>query len=370
MEFIGQKTAKSYKIEASRWIGEKNELLDILFDFSFDPKKIIHQNYSLWRYRAVLPLPLDAECISLGEPITPILPLVFNTGLRAQIKQDQLFATGSYKDRGAAVLISLLKNLGANKVIQDSSGNAGASIAAYAARAKMACTIYLPKDTSDAKVLQMKAAGAQICKIEGNRQQTANATFKAAQGKVYASHCYHPAFFHGTKTFAYEMAEQFNWKVPDALVLPAGNGTLLIGCFIGFSELYAFGITSKIPKLIAVQAESCNPLSRIFHNESQLQSYTNTIAEGIAIPNPVRASQMLEAVQKTNGTFISVSETEIEQTWKELAAMGFYIEPTSAATIAGLMKYGKSVENTGELASLFSGHGLKSTAKISHFLQK
>jgi threonine synthase len=370
MQFIGQKTGKPYKIEATRWIGDNNELLDLSFDFSFCKKKIIDQKFSLWRYRAALPLPTDAPCISLGEPITPILPIVFSTGLTAQIKQDQLFATGSYKDRGAAVLISLLKYLGAKDVIQDSSGNAGASIAAYAARAKMACTIYLPEDTSDAKVLQMKASGAHICKIKGNRQATADATFAAAQGKVYASHCYHPAFFHGTKTFAYEMAEQFNWKVPDALVLPAGNGTLLLGCYLGFSELYHIGAISKIPKLIAVQAEACNPLSRIFHNETKLQTYSDTIAEGIAIPNPVRAKQMLEAVQKTNGTFISVSETEIEQAWKELAAMGFYIEPTSAATIAGLIKYGKSVENIGEIASLFSGHGLKSSAKISHFLQK
>lgn len=370
MEFIGQITGKPYKIEASRWIGEKNELLDVFFEISFDPKKIIAQNFTLWRYRSALPLPKEAQCVSLGEPITPILPVIFNTGLKAIIKQDQLFATGSYKDRGSAILISLLKSLGAQKVVQDSSGNAGASIAAYAARAKLGCTIYLPKDTSEAKVMQMRAAGAQICKIEGNRQETAEATFNAAQGQVYASHCYHPAFFHGTKTFAYEMAEQYNWKLPDAVILPAGNGTLLIGCYIGFTELYALGITSKIPKLIAVQAEACNPLYSVFHGEPPIQNYGNTMAEGIAIPNPIRASQMLEAVKKTNGTFISVSEIEIEQAWKEVAAKGFYIEPTSAATIAGLLKYGKSVENTGELASLFSGNGLKSTAKISHFLQK
>ncbi|MEM9982561.1 MAG: pyridoxal-phosphate dependent enzyme, partial [Bacteroidota bacterium] len=155
---------------------------------------------------------------------------------KIHLKLDFLFPTGSYKDRGASVMISKVKELGIDKVVQDSSGNAGASVAAYCAKAGIACDIYAPKCTSQAKLTQIKMYGATLHLIDGTREDTAQAALEAAQKSYYASHCWNPYFFQGTKTFAFEIAEQMGWKAPDTVILPAGNGTLLIGAYIGFRE--------------------------------------------------------------------------------------------------------------------------------------
>jgi threonine synthase len=370
MHFIGETSNKSYNISINQWIGDNNELLHLWFKPKPNPKNFLQKKISLWRYADVLPLKNPLAAISLGETITPLIEVQFNSGLKAKIKQDQLFPTGSYKDRGAAVLMSFLKEHGAKHVIQDSSGNAGAAIAAYAAAGNITCDIFLPANTSQGKITQMQAYGANIIKIEGDRDETARQTLKRAIGQCYASHVFHPVFFQGTKTFAYELVEQLDYECPDAVVLPAGNGTLLLGCYIGFSELYEAGIITKMPKLIAIQSTSVSPIYNQFFGLTQTIYTTKTIAEGIAIAAPKRLSQMLEAVRKTSGTVITVDEHEIVDAWKELASKGFFVEPTSAATIAGLKKYSTSVENSGNIVSLFSGNGLKSTDKIQELLLK
>jgi threonine synthase len=208
--------------------------------------------------------------------------------------------------------------------------------------------------------------GANIIKVNGSREDAAAAAKAAAAANYYASHCYNPYFFHGTKTFAYEVCEQLNWQAPDAVVLPAGNGTLIIGCYIGFQDLLRAGYISNMPKLIAVQAANCAPLATAFTigaTSPAATTNTPTIAEGIAIAAPVRGAQMLHMVRETNGTFISVTEEEIKAAWLMCGKIGYYIEPTSAATIAGLIKYNEAYsDNT--VVSLFSGHGLKSTEKV------
>jgi threonine synthase len=365
--FIGSISKNKFEISASQWFGENGELLDLWFKPKPKPKTFLGNYFNFWRYLDVLPLANPSEIISLGETFTPLSEINFSNGLRAKVKQDQFFPTGSYKDRGAAVLISFLKSLGTKHVIQDSSGNAGTSIAAYAARAGISCEIFLPEDTSMGKIVQMQSYGANINKIAGDREATAKATLLAAKDNVYASHCYNPVFLQGTKTFAYELIEQLNFKSPEAVVVPAGNGTLLLGCYIGFSELYEAGIIHKIPKLIAVQSDACNPLYRKHFGLNPIKKAEKTLAEGIAILNPVRGNQMLEAVKKSNGCFISVAENEIIEAWKEVSKQGFFIEPTSAATIAGLIKYANQTENSHDIVSLFSGNGLKSLDKINQF---
>jgi len=366
--FIDTKGNKTYETSAYQWIGDDGELLDLWFKPKISQEKFHQKKFSLWRYLEFLPLNEAKELVSLGEPITPLVEITFLNGFTAKIKQDQLFPTGSYKYRGAAVLICFLKMLGAKHILQDSSGNAGASIAAYAAQAGITCEIFLPADTAPNKILQMQAYGAKIRKIEGDRAATAKAALIAAKGKVYASHSYNPVFFQGTKTFAYELIEQLNFIAPKAVVLPAGNGTLLLGCYIGFSEMYESGLISQMPKLVAVQTSACNPLYRKFFGLNPMEKINKTLAEGIAIPDPIRGEQMLEAVKKTGGTFISVKEEEIGATWKELAAKGFFIEPTSAATIAGLLKYAANTADSSETVSLFSGNGLKSSDKINQII--
>jgi threonine synthase len=365
MKLQDSRLMHQYDAHIPMWQSPEGNLLDLHFSAQFPLQKIALRATNLWRYREALPIGSDHSVVSMNEGFTPLVYLDFN-GNTVGIKQEQLFGTGSYKDRGATVLMSKVKELGIQQVVQDSSGNAGCSIAAYAASAGIGCTIYLQESTSPAKIAQIKAYGARIEYISGSREDAAAAARKAAEDTYYASHCWNPFFFQGTKTFAYEVCEQLGWRAPDSVVLPAGNGTLVIGCYIGFMDLLHAGIIHKMPKLIAVQSEYCAPLATAFANSDTFYSEVPTlptIAEGIAIAKPVRGNQMLKYVRESNGLFMTVSESDITKAWKDCAAKGFYIEPTSAATIAGLLMYMEGHPHE-KIISLFSGHGLKSTDKI------
>jgi threonine synthase len=209
-------------------------MLDLRFEPSFEPSMVVGRPHDLWRYREALPVGDDV--VTMGEGWTPLLSVAFD-GRVLLIKQEQLFPTGSYKDRGEAVLMTHLRELGVERVVEDSSGNAGSVVAAYAAHAGIACDIYAPTDTSPAKTAQIEAYGATLHRIPGTREEAARAALEAAAICVYASHVYNPWFLQGTKTFAYEVAEQLDWVAPDTLVLPAGNGTLVLGAYLGFTEL-------------------------------------------------------------------------------------------------------------------------------------
>lgn len=336
----------------------------------FNPLKIEKSNPGLWRYSHALPVDFD-DAITLGEGYTPTLHLNIG-GRKVYIKQEQLFPTGSYKDRGATILISDAYKHGIKHVVQDSSGNAGCAIAAYAAKAKISCDIYVPDDTSAAKLAQIQMYGANLIKVAGNREKTAERALLAAQNSYYASHCYNPLFLQGTKTFAYEICEQLNWKVPDVVVLPAGNGTLLLGAYLGFKHLLESHVISKLPKLVAIQAENCAPLYYAWKNNltylPTIETQT-TLAEGIAIAKPYKGLEMIDVVRKTDGLFLTVTEQEILTTLKNCCLDGYYIEPTSAATIAGMVKAYEYLDAE-TWVSLFSGHGLKSTEKMLAILAK
>ncbi|MES2778324.1 MAG: threonine synthase [Bacteroidota bacterium] len=365
MELQDSLLLTKYNANSPIWQSPEGNLLNINFVAEFPLSKIAARSSDLWRYREALPIVSDHNIVSFAEGFTPLVSVNFN-GKNIGIKQEQLFSTGSYKDRGATVLMSKVKELGIQHVVQDSSGNAGCAIAAYAAAARIRCTIYLQQDTSPAKIAQMSAYGAQIEFVNGSREDVAEITLNVAREIYYASHSWNPFFFQGTKTFAYEVCEQLGWRAPDSVVLPAGNGTLVIGCYIGFMDLLKAGVIDKMPKLIAVQSEHCAPLAKAFaNNETSYSEIATepTIAEGIAIAKPIRGNQLLQYVRESKGAFITVTDTETKAAWKECAAKGFYIEPTSAATIAGLMKYMEGYPNE-EIISLFSGHGLKSTDKI------
>ena len=233
----------------------------------------------------------------MGEGFTPLEEMELE-GHRVFLKIDYLFPTGSYKDRGATVLISKVKEMGVRRVVEDSSGNAGCAIAAYCARGGIECEIYVPESTSKGKLTQIEAYGAVLKKVEGSRERTAEITMEAASKTYYASHCWNPFFFHGTKTFAYEVWEQMNWKNPDTLVLPIGHGTLFLGVYLGFKELKEAGLIRKIPKLVGIQSASCAPLYLAFkEGKDEVPSIEKreTIAEGIAIATPVRGKQILKS---------------------------------------------------------------------------
>lgn len=363
MKLICQSWDAEYKSSEPVWKCQCSGLLSLDFHAQFLLKNIKKRKPTLWRYREALPIEHDQHIISFDEGFTPLVKEEL-FGKKVLLKQDYLFPSGSYKDRGASVLVSKMKELGIKKVVEDSSGNAGAAIAAYCTKASIDCHIYVPEKTSPEKLMQIKQYGAHLHKIHGTREETAKTALQQAQTTYYASHYWNPYFFHGTKTCIFEIVEQLGWKPPDILIVPVGNGTLLYGSYIGLKELQQEDIIDKLPKIIGVQAENCAPLVDAWKNHGKLLSYKipkKTIAEGIAITNPLRANDILRSVKATNGDMIAVTEKEILDALYYTRRKGYYIEPTSAVAIAGFKKL-NTRENDCVIIPL-TGHGLK-TKKI------
>ncbi|WP_041964424.1 threonine synthase [Mesobacillus selenatarsenatis] len=348
-EYICYSCGETHEISPTLWKCECGGLLDLKKDSpKIDVTAWTNYPNTLWRYFEAMPFEKDSktwESVTMGEGQTPLIildPLEPDT----YVKVDYLMPTLSFKDRGAAVLMAKAKELGVTKVIADSSGNAGTSIAAYAARCNIACDVYLSHTTSPKKIAQVKAHGATIKEIVGTREDIAEAAQKAVgeENTFYASHVYNPYFYEGTKTYVYEIYEQLK-EEPDSLIIPVGNGTLLLGAYYGFKELYDNKMIDKMPKMIAVQAANCAPLLNAYEKgNDRAEPVTNkgTLAEGIAIAAPVRSQQIIAAVRETNGEFIAIEEDEILNARTLLADKGFYVEVTTAANYAGYLKYKKS----------------------------
>lgn len=288
--------------------------------------------------------------VSLGEVQTPILKRTLQ-GREFCLKLDYVQPTGSFKDRGAFSMINKLKELGIKEVVEDSSGNAGAAIAGYCAAAGIKCNIFLPEGTSAGKIKQISAYKANVVQVPGTRDDTAKAILKAAEKIYYASHVYNPLFFEGTKSLAHEINRQMG--VPDYIVVPAGNGTMLLGIYIGFAEI------GKLPRIIAVQSQNCSPLVSKFKGEPAAEMKP-TVAEGIAIREPRRMEEMIAAVKESKGDFVAVGEESIIKAQEILSAMGIYIETTSGAAVAGAMQYfNEEFDEKLSIVVPLTGSGLK-----------
>ncbi|MFJ3900858.1 pyridoxal-phosphate dependent enzyme [Streptomyces sp. NPDC090025] len=354
-------------------------------DFGAGPvslKSLPSRVNSLWRYEEALPLaaepgpvaaglvtagPLAAGAVtppgavpppvSLGEGRTPLVPLTDTVSA----KLDFLSPTLSFKDRGAVMLAELGRRLAPRTMIADSSGNAGTAIAAYGARAGLDCAVYVPEGTSPKKLEQIRAHGARTVVVPGDREATAVAARAAADepGVFYASHVYNPHFLHGTKTYAYELWEDLGGRLPDTLVVPVGNGTLLLGVALAVEELYGHGLIDRRPALVAVQAAAVAPLAAAFHagatEPPAPAEQRPTLAEGIAIPAPPRAAQILAAVRACGGTFRTVTEDQIRAAQLDLAARGLYVEPTGVACWAAV----RTEPPTGSVVVPLCGAGAK-----------
>jgi threonine synthase len=295
----------------------------------------------LWRYGDCIPVSgQTAEGLSLGEGLTPLIGA--GDGLPGiSIKLDYLFPTLSFKDRGAVVLVASALERRARALIADSSGNAGSAIAAYAARAGLPCTVFVPAATSPGKREQIRAYGAALESVPGDRAAASEAAIEAVSrtGAMYASHVYDPYFVQGTKTFAFELWEQGS-GVPDAVVLPVGNGTLLLGAARGFRELHRAGLIERPPALVAVQSKRCAPLARAWavgSPEPVGVSVGETAAEGIAIAHPARGAQILAAVGDSGGCVVGVPEAAIAPAHADLGRRGLFVEPTAAVTWAAAL---------------------------------
>ena len=344
---------REYDPASLAWRCACGGLLDLApFEAQFPQRAIQSRPATLWRYREALPFAPDErgwQSITMGEGLTPLVPLSPQEP-EALVKVEYQMPTLSFKDRGAAVLIAKAKALGVSRVIADSSGNAGTAIAAYAARAGIVCDVYVPASASAKKLKQIAAHGASVHAIPGSREDTAAAAIAAVEqeGIFYASHVYNPFFFQGTKTYAFEIWEQLSGSIPAVLVLPVGNGTLVLGTYYGLQDLLRAGLIEQMPRILAVQAEGCAPLAQAFQQGKDVAVpvvNTGTEAEGIAIAAPARSRQILAAVRATQGAIITVSDAAITSARAVLAERGFYVEPTAAAPYAGFLAYRDALLN-------------------------
>jgi threonine synthase len=299
----------------------------------------------MWRYREWIPVD-PVPGLSMGEGQTPLLARGPDLP-DVHVKLEFVSATGSFKDRGAVVLVAAALARGAERLVADSSGNAGSAIAAYAARAGLSCTVFVPEEASVGKQAQIRAYGARLERVPGDRMAAAERAIAEVErtGSTYASHVYDPFFLQGTKTFAFEIWEQLG-AVPDAVVVPVGNGTLLLGAHRGFRELRSAGLTDRLPALIAVQSDRCAPLAKAFDVGSDAPVEVPvgpTLAEGIAVPRPVRGAQILAAVRESGGCVVGVPDSTIAPAGRELARRGLLVEPTAALVWgAALLLRGRS----------------------------
>lgn len=320
---------------------------------------------SLWRYAKALP-PISFKSIqqtSMKEGGTPLIPLKKNLWGKA----DYFMPTLSFKDRGAVVLVAAMHELGVKQCIIDSSGNAGRALGAYCARTGIRSEIFVPSSTSVQKVAQIEAYQAIVHRIDGGREATAQAALEKVERNqiFYASHVYNPLFYEGMKSYLYEIYEQCKGRLPNLLVVPVGNGTLLLGVAMALQELKSWGYITKFPLIIAVQAAHCAPLATAFFKglkDFYPITAEPTVAEGIAIAQPKRGAEILEAIRVLGGTFESVSETQIISAQIALAKRGVFVELTSAANYAGYLNAiarNKELKNFDAIIPL-CGFGLKS----------
>lgn len=291
----------------------------------------------VWRYERWLRV---RRPISLGEPMTPIVRSAW-AGVDAVWKVEGSLPSGSFKDRGSAVLVGWLAEHGVDRVVDDSSGNAGASLAAYCARAGIACEVHVPSTASPAKLRQLAAYGADVVLVPGPRSAASDSAQEAAAGGrgVYASHLWSPLFLAGTATFAWEAWEQLGRAVPDAVIMPVGGGTLLLGAARGFAALRDTGLASRTPRIYGIQSTACEPLAAAFRSggpEPADVTVVAGLAEGALVARPPRGAAILSAVRESGGTIASVDDAALVAARDGLARSGLYVEPTSALAPAGL----------------------------------
>lgn len=334
----------------------------------FDPALIDATDPTIWRYRRLYGLDFEEPAARLGAGGTPILPLTLE-GREALFKLEYMAPTASFKDRGTAVMINILARQGVRHVADDSSGNAGASVAAYAARAGMRADIFVPAYASTAKQAQIAVYGAKVHPIPGPRDNAKQAAFEAAErGIALASHAYHPGFVVGQQAVAWELWEQLGRRAPDWYVVPVGQGLHLLGVWLGFRRLRAAGLVERLPRLVAVQAATLAPLCQALHAGLErvpaAEPDRPSVAEGLAINEPVRGRRLLQAIRETVGTCISVGDDAILQAQRQLAHQGLYIEPTSATAVAALKEVFEQATAGDRIVVPLTGSGLKGSPRL------
>jgi len=318
---------------------------------------------------------IDFPLVSIGESPTPVLPIRL-AGREYDCKLELRQPSGSFKDRGAQMMVSALKHLGVAAVVEDSSGNAGAALASYAAAAGMACTIVIPRSARGPVVTQISMTGARLLRVPGPRHRATGLARKTAGELYYASHIYNPFFYAGTGRLADELID--SGSVPDTIILPVGNGTLLLGLYHGFKRRGA------VPRLIAAQLVGMDPVTREFRHRGGAISLGESgaadarsvrhvrssmrparlavrIAPGIATAHPARLHEIVDALQESGGEAVSVEAPAVIRAQKMLAERGIYMESTSGVAVAAA----EALDAAGRFGSnerviiVLTGSGLK-----------
>src|SRR5690349_5005048 len=331
---------------------------------------------SLWRYRAALAL-RDPPDVSLGEGWTPLVERRWDDAA-VLFKLESQMPTGSFKDRGSAVMLNHLIEVGVattqGAIHEDSSGNAGSSIATYAASAGLRCRIYVPAAAPRGKIVQIAASGAEIRAIPGTRQDVTEAALQAVGESFYASHNWQPFFIEGTKTLAYELWEQLGFRVPNNILVPTGYGSNILGLERGFEELERGGEIAARPRLFAVQAANCAAFAAAWSAGADRFvpfAAQPTVADGIATPKPVRVAEVLAALRRSRGGVVTVAEAEIAPALAALGRLGLFVEPTAAtagAALTRLLSDGTITPDQTTVAVL-TGSGLKAAERIGELLR-
>ncbi|MBS7611904.1 pyridoxal-phosphate dependent enzyme [Candidatus Bathyarchaeota archaeon] len=364
----------SYEVKCSKCNYQSESLIDFkclncgqplsikpLFDFKVE--EVDTKRHGLWRYVKFFPYVERESIISLGEGWTPLIKFTEKT----YFKLENLNPTGSFKDRGSTVLISTLRQKireDGEYISEDSSGNAGASIAAYAARAGLKAKIYVPEGVSGPKFNQIKFYGAEVVKVSGSRDKAMEEAQKSEKGKVYVGHVLHPLFRDGLRTLAYELVEQFHWHTPERIYLPVSAGTLLLGVISGFKHLVESGIIDEMPKIVACQTRQVSPLYHAFKNiPYKPPEKITSIADALVNVNPPLLNIMVEDLRKADGDVVIVDENEVFEAFLELARKGFFVEPSSAVAYLAYKKQALNGELPKECKTVITitGSGLKTT---------
>ncbi len=362
--FIDPETGETFPLSEPRWRAPNGNPLMISDLPGITRAEIDSANRSVWRYAKSLPVQIENP-ISLGEGCTPLISSEID-GAQYEFKLEWFAPTGSFKDRGVSVLMSFLKQQGIRDVVEDSSGNAGASVSAYGAAAGMGVTVLVPSYTQASKVVQSRAYGAEVILVPGAREDAAAAAEQMAEKTFYASHNWHPMFLQGTKSLGYELWEDLDFSIPDNIVIPASEGSNVLGCYVAYSELMRSGEIDRLPRLFVSQPENCAPLHHALQGTRQ-ESFTPTVAEGTAVKSPTRLQSIVDAVRNANGSSVAISEEDIIGATKRLASSGIFTEPSSAHAWAGARKLVESgqIDRSDRTVIILTGTGLKAQSVYS-----
>jgi len=357
-------------------------LLEISFDIS--SKKIPWKNRSpgVWKYREILPLDDDRFITSLYEGGTGLhhcQRLGRELGLKnLYVKNEGENPTGSFKDRGMTVAVSKARELRKRRMVCASTGNTAASLAAYSAKAGLECIVFVPAGkVARGKMLQVIIHGARIFQVNGDFDQAMTSVIELTEHRkgLYLMNSLNPFRLEGQKTLAFEVCDQLTNKAPDAIVLPVGNGGNISAIWKGFSEFHDLGIVTKRPRMIGIQAEKSAPIAlavKSGKNRITPVASPQTLATAIRIGSPVNWAKVLQAIKESEGSAETVSDREILEAQKELAAKeGLFVEPASAASIAGLRKMSESggIDRSEVIVCVTTGHGLKDPSVANRLRQ-